>query len=277
MKTNSNNWNLPAGDKYRNWSKQLLRQQVGHDQVLDQYLTGGQNYCINAKTLAVYEFQQQPLLGKYKSVAFDSQEGIVLSQRSSSALLTAYGKQCLLAGIEFQREFARQINIKGRNTIATGRLAYFSMRSYNAGNVDWVALHQMASFKVVKQYTINFVSIGPGGCVFTFNNCTNRIHDRLRTGLLYNHYLCKLGLAHLEERLGWKVKPPSGPSLLDQSDYFHPHQSSSDLSLNAILQDLLNKKHSRYAQYLADYYEQAYLTESHRVIYHLSQRPDTLY
>lgn len=278
-KKNSKSWNLPPGKEYHIWSKAILRQKVGHDKALNSYLVEDENYCINQQTIALYEFQNEPLLGKFKSVIFDCQEGIVLSRNSSQAMFTAFGKKCLLAGLEFQREFAQKINLKGHNIIATGRMAYFSMRSYNSGSIDWISLHQMAEFQPLSISAIAFKSItcGSTSYVFAFYNCSRYIRQRLCNSLVYNHILFKLAAAHLEQSLGWQVKQVQGQLLIDQSEYFHPHISLTELSLKEILVDLLDKKQKRYGRCLAEVYELPQLTEFHQTVHQASQRPDTLY
>ena len=176
-------YNLPQGQEYRVWSKAILRQKVGHDQVLNDYLVEDEHYSINQKTLALYEFQQKPLLGKYKSVIFDIQAGIILSYNSTRSLFTSFSKECLLAGLEFQREFARKINLKNHNTIATGRLAYFSTRSYNSGNIDWVALHQMVAFQPLNLSAVAFktVSCGDSDYIFAFDIAVATLVSKLTT------------------------------------------------------------------------------------------------
>ncbi|QYN59330.1 hypothetical protein GYM68_08790 [Lactobacillus panisapium] len=272
-------YNLPQGQEYRVWSKAILRQKVGHDQVLNDYLVEDGHYSINQKTLALYEFQQQPLLGKYKSVIFDIQAGIILSYNSTRSLFTTFSKECLLAGLEFQREFARKINLKNHNTIATGRLAYFSTRSYNSGNIDWVALHQMVAFQPLNLSAVAFktVSCGDSDYIFAFDNCSRYISEQIDNGLFYNHALYQLASVHLERILGWHVTATKGKSLIDQPEYFHPHEPLTNLSLKHILASLLDKKQQRYGHYLANFYEFPELVESHRIIRQISQRPDTLY
>lgn len=277
--TECEQYNLPQGREYRVWSKAILRQRVGHDQVLNDYLVENENYLINPKTLALYEFQQKPLLGKYKSVIFDIQDGIVLSFNSTRSLFTAFSKECLLAGLEFQREFARKIHLKNHNTIATGRLAYFSTRSYNSGNIDWVALHQMAAFQTLSLTAVAFKTVSYAGSdyVFAFDNCSRYIREQIVNGLFYNHALYQVASAHLERILGWRVTSTKGKSLIDQPEYFHPHKPLTNLSLKRILINLLDKKQQRYGHYLANFYEFPELVESHRIIRQISQRPDTLY
>lgn len=78
---------LPTDIKYRNWSKDLTKWRIENDAQLAQYITYDNKYRLNKNTLAVYEFKQNPILGKYKAVAFDLNRGIVLSQKSTHAMM----------------------------------------------------------------------------------------------------------------------------------------------------------------------------------------------
>ena len=279
LKKESDIWNLPSGHKYRFWSQKLLRQRIGIDQEIDKYLIEDELYCVNPATIALYQFQKQPLLGKYKSVIFDCNQGIVLSCRSTQAHLTSFAQNCLLAGLEFQREFARKINLVGHNVIATGRLAYFSLRSYNTGNIDWIALHNMASFESLRNNVTAFESVTTNrfSYIFTYDNCSRHISRKVSDSLFFNHALYLLGTLHLKSNLGWRVKRSVGDSLIDQSSYFHPHQSLEELSLKKVMSELLDKKHARYGNYLADYYELPLISDAHKSAYSNSKRPDTLF
>lgn len=275
----SEQWKLPNDKEYYVWSKEKLLQTVGKDKALNDYLVEDNHYQINQNTLALYEFQKKPLFGRYKSVIFDCHDGIVLSPNSSRSLFTTFSKKRLLAGLEFQRDFGQKINLRGHNVIATGRLAFFSMRSYNSGNVDWVALHQMSTFESLGIAKIAFKTVPHStfSWIFVFDDCSRYIGERVGQSLFYNHALYQIMVAHFECALGWQAKKVRGKSLIDQPEYFHPHQSLQGLSLKEILVELLNKKQLRYGHYLASFYEFPELVEFHRAVEKCSQRPDTLF
>ena len=271
--------NLPREKEHRVWSKDILRQKVGVDQTIEMYLTKDANYQINRDTIAIYEFQKEPLLGKYKSVIFDCQKGIVLCQNSTRSLFTAFGQKCLLAGLEFQRDFASKLNLTSRNIIATGRLAYFSLRSYNSGSIDWVSLHQMIGFRAINISSVVFKTVPYGeiSYIFAYYDCSHYVVDQISNSLVYNHILCELLIAHFEQSLGWQVQRPKGESLIDQPEYFHPHDPYNDLAIKPLLLELQDKRQQRYGRCLADYLELPLLTEFHRAVRKVTQRRDTLF
>ena len=43
------------------------------------------------------------------------------------------------------------------------------------------------------------------------------------------------------------------------------------------MNELLDKKHARYGNYLADYYELPLISDAHKSAYSNSKRPDTLF
>lgn len=272
-------WNLPQEEKYRVWSGQLLKQKVGKDRLLNNYLLVNDNYCINPNTIALYSFQENLLLGKYKSAIFDTEYGIILTRKSSRSVFTSFCNCCLLTGLEFQRELARKIHIQGQNIIATGRLAYFSTRSYNTGSFDWVALHQMADYQTKGKTSVTFETVPCGNTsyFFAFTNCSRYVNEKLTNGLVYNHALCLLAQRHLEQRSGWKIRNVRGNSLIDQPAYVHPHDFPNELSLKSIFTEVLEKKQVRYGQVLASVYELPYYSDYHKIACQNSSRPDTLF
>lgn len=272
-------WNLPQGKEYRVWSEQLLKQKVGKDRLLNNYLFVNENYCINSNTIALYSFKDHLLLGKYKSAIFDTECGIILTRKSSRSVFTSFCNRCLLTGLEFQRELARKIRIQGQNIIATGRLAYFSTRSYNSGSFDWVALHQMADYETKGKTSVTFKTVPCGkiSYFFAFSNCSRYIHEKLTNGLVYNHALCLLAQRHLEQKSGWKIRNVRGNSLIDQPAYVHPSNFANEFSLKEIFAEVLEKKQVRYGQVLTSVYELPYYSEYHKIACQNSRRPDTLF
>ncbi|CAM3152645.1 hypothetical protein SAMN04487792_0565 [Lactobacillus bombicola] len=270
---------LPHSPRYQVWSKQLLQERIEKDKVVEQYLIRTNTYLLNANTLAIYEFQQQPFLGIYKSVIFDCQEGIILCQQSSSTLITTFAQKALLGGLEFQRELADKLNLKGHNVIATGNLAYFSLQSYNSSNVDSIALHQISKFKFLNSATVIFKTINYNGhrYSFIFDKHSKYLFEKISNALFFNHVISKLLANHAAIYFGITLSKKRGPSLIDQSDYFHPHKAIGDLSLKSIISAVNQKRQLRYVHYLADEFEMPYLIEANKTVYYLSKRPDTLY
>lgn len=276
VRKENSQWNLPLKAEYRKWSKTLIRERIGKDALLDQYLITDPDYCINPDTLVLYQFQHQPLFGEYKSVIFDRRKGIVLSRRSSSALFTAFSRRNLLAGLEFQRYLARRFNFRGSNVIATGRLAYFSTRSYNRGNIDWIALHRMVDASDLSISSLAFKTIDYNYC-FIFDQCSRYIGTQLSRSLTYNHVLFKLIHTHLQDSLGWQIKQPKGQSLIDQTDYFFPSPVTDNHQLKDAVMELLHQKQLQYINELSDYYELPFLRQADYPIFRFSCRLDTLY
>lgn len=272
-------WNLPHEKEYRFWSEKLLKQKVGKDKLLNNYLLVNENYCVSPSTIALYSFHDNLLLGKYKSAIFDSECGIVLTRKSSRSVFTSFCNRCLLTGLEFQRELSRKMHLQGHNIIATGRLAYFSTRSYNTGSFDWISLHQMADFQTGGLTSITFETVPCNNVsyVFSFKNCSRYIHEKLINGLVYNHALCLLARNHLERMSGWKIRNVRGNSLIDQQAYVHPDDFATELSLKEIFAEVLLKKQARYGRFLTSVYELPYLPEYHKIACQSSHRPETLF
>lgn len=102
---------LPTDIKYRNWSKDLTKWRIENDSQLEQYIKHDNKYRLNKNTLAVYEFKQNPILGKYKAVAFDLNRGIVLSQKSTHAMMQGLMRHAVHCDMIWQRMLAREAGV----------------------------------------------------------------------------------------------------------------------------------------------------------------------
>ena len=102
---------LPTDIEYRNWSKDLTKWRIENDSQLEQYIKHDNKYRLNKNTLAVYEFKQNPILGKYKAVAFDLNRGIVLSQKSTHAMMQGLMRHAVHCDMIWQRMLAREAGV----------------------------------------------------------------------------------------------------------------------------------------------------------------------
>lgn len=118
---------LPTDIKYRNWSKDLTKWRIENDAQLAQYITYDNKYRLNKNTLAVYEFKQNPILGKYKAVAFDLNRGIVLSQKSTHAMMQGLMRHAVHCDMIWQRMLAREAGVDIYQGIVMYNVLYFSM------------------------------------------------------------------------------------------------------------------------------------------------------
>lgn len=269
---------LPPGPEYHHWSKEFIKEHVGRDEQLTAYLSYNSSYQVNANMLALYQFQKEPLLGKFKTVVIDCQEGIVLSKRSSRSLINELLKTQLLAGLAFQKEIARRLNYKAHYVLATGRLAYFSTHGYLAGDTDWLSLHQMVDYQVGPARALHFKSTQLNGInyTFSFTDCGRYIKKKVSDSLYYNYVVYQLVSSQFEH-WGWQLQKQPPQSLLDQRDYYLPHRRRAFFTLRELWHDLLKHKYIKYGQNLAETFALQLVKEDHYFVYRLSKRDDNLF
>ncbi|MDF7638184.1 hypothetical protein PT285_01870 [Lactobacillus sp. ESL0791] len=270
---------LPLNPKYCHWSKEFIESHVGRDTELTAYIHIDPSYQVNSNMLALYEFQRKPLLNQFKSVVIDREQGIILSKRSSQALINDLIKNHFLAGLTFQKEIAQRLNFKSHYVLATGRLAYFSTHGYTTGNTDWLSLHQMVNYQVSEINRVKFKSLPINGLNYTFEfvNCGRYIKRKISDSLYYNYVLSQLGQAHLENILGWNVVKKRSQSLLDKAEYYLPHFIHEPFTIRDIWNDVLQHKYLKYGECMADLFELQLIREDHYFVYRLSRRGDNLF
>lgn len=103
-------------------------------------------YHFNPNTIAIYNFADNPMFGKYKTVVLDKQDGIVISVKSSKSVLHKYTKHVLISGLSLQKSIARILGLASFHSISLVHLVFFSLHAYSKRNTDWVGLHFSEDF-----------------------------------------------------------------------------------------------------------------------------------
>ncbi len=81
---------LPDNEDLSSWSKDLIRQRFETTAItsdLVPFVSGNSNYELNENMVALYDFHQRPIRGKYQTVIFDKKDGIILCQKNSRQLI----------------------------------------------------------------------------------------------------------------------------------------------------------------------------------------------
>lgn len=131
---------------YRHWSKQLVEKRLIEDPLVRQYVVHDDEYHFNPNTIAIYNFADNPMFGKYKTVVLDKQDGIVISVKSSKSVLHKYTKHVLISGLSLQKSIARILGLASFHSISLVHLVFFSLHAYSKRNTDWVGLHFSEDF-----------------------------------------------------------------------------------------------------------------------------------
>ena len=216
---------LPTDIKYRNWSKDLTKRRIENDAQLAQYITYDNKYRLNKNTLAVYEFKQNPILGKYKAVAFDLNRGIVLSQKSTHAMMQGLMRHAVHCDMIWQRMLAREAGVDIYQGIVMYNVLYFSMHAFS-GNffTDWICLHWIKDFHVKRhdQAIFNSITLNENGLVynFAFDSPKPNLTKIIGQYLFHNHYYSDLYYQHMLQENNLRVTVINSDSILHNSNYY---------------------------------------------------------
>lgn len=211
---------LPTDIKYRNWSKELTKRRIENDSQLEQYIKYDNKYRLNKNTLAVYEFKQNPILGKYKAVAFDLNRGIVLSQKSTHAMMQGLMRHAVHCDMIWQRMLAREAGVDIYQGIVMYNVLYFSMHAFS-GNffTDWIK-----DFHVKRhdQAIFNSIALNENGLVynFAFDSPKPNLTKIIGQYLFHNHYYSDLYYQHMLQENNLRVTVINSDSILHNSNYY---------------------------------------------------------
>lgn len=151
-------WVLPTHIGYHHWTKQLVKEKVERDPLIQKATVYDDKYRFCRNTIAIYNFEDNPVFGKYKTVIVDYEKGFVLYKKASRSILRSYSTSTLLSGLCLQKFIARNIGLRSYLSISLVHLIFFSMQTYTKNNTDWVGLHFFQDF-YVGDGTIDFLSI----------------------------------------------------------------------------------------------------------------------
>lgn len=181
------NYILPYEPKYRIWNSKKTASLVLLDPDLQKYIVIRDEYVFNLNTVAVYNYRDQPLAGKYKCVIFDKQDGIILCSLNTKQILNRSVKDGY-GGILFHKTISDELGFRYYHTISFGHTAFFSTRGY-VGNsaTDWAGLHNIANYNTrVNNLILDSVPIKGLTYSFTYNDCTTNIGHHLSNALKLN-------------------------------------------------------------------------------------------
>ena len=79
---------LPSNEDLNNWSKDLIRQRLETTAItsyLIPFVSENSNYELNENMVALYDFHQRPIRGKYQTVIFDKKKMVLFYARKTVA------------------------------------------------------------------------------------------------------------------------------------------------------------------------------------------------
>lgn len=264
---------LPTQPEYRYWSKKLLKERVEGDPVIRDITVHDDKYHFCPSTIAIYDFHDEPLLGKYSTAIIDTENGIILCKKSTRSILRRYSTKVMLSGLSLQKLIAHNMGLLSYHSLSLVHLVFFSLHTYTKHNTDWVGLHFFRDF-IIGDDIINFISIPIGGITyaFSFNHHNPCIHQRIKESLVHNATLSHQ--AHdYHESIAWacdRASHNNGSMIFNRN--FRPQSRLITPTLKHIIDQMIHDWHYIYMKHVANEYDMEYLIEDHSFFYRTVQR-----
>lgn len=206
---------LPYEQDLKCWSKEKIRRIIFSDPRLEKYRCKNKNYRVSPATIALYNFADRPLLDQYKTVIFDEQEGIVLTEKNSRQLLNDFVRDKLI-DFSHSRFLQELLDIKNRHVLCFGNYSYFSLEGYSKRAVDWVALHRVMEVDFVHDQS-SFLA--PNDFIFHFDQHFVQMKNNVIEAVTTNHIFAT-ALGKMLKTMGFHSKKNSHAwSLSGRKDY----------------------------------------------------------
>lgn len=264
-------FNLPRKAEYREWNKQKVADLVLTDKKLKKYVITAKEYVFNMNTIAAYSFAKNPLAGKYSSVIFDKEDGIILCKLSTKCILQRFAMFRLLGGVTIQKIIVRLLGYKYNNVLSFGHAAYFSMHGYTSEVTDWAGLHNMSDYSVIPG-AIAFKSVRWGNVeyIFSYNDCARCIGSRMKEALHHNQHNHRIIHTFLHG-MGYYICDLDNKSVLG-NPRFHIRKIDLKGTCQEISDMAVKAWHLNYLNQFAEEFGYSLEVRDHEAIYILSRR-----
>lgn len=265
---------LPTHNGYRHWNKQLVKESVESYPSIKRITVYDDKYHFCRNTVAIYNFEDDPIFDKYKTVIINVKKGFVLYKKTTRALLRSYSTKTLLSGLGLQKFIARNIGLHSYHSIFLVHLVFFSMHTYTKKNTDWVGLHFFQDF-FVGDNTIDFLSIPIQeiNYVFSFEHNNPQIHQRIRDSLMHNSCLSRK-IHEYHKAVAWDCEDHAHDtgSMIFNPDFLTKTHSLTFHTLKHIADEIIHDWIYIYMQHVADEYELECWVEDHKYFYSFLKR-----
>lgn len=206
--------------QYRDLQDVKIASNIIKDAKSRQLLVINNSYEINsATTVAIFDFSSNPIEGQFRSLIFDLNDHLVLTQQSSRQLINTIFHNNSVGGMIFQKIIANMLGHKYLNTISLGGAAYFSLKGFSTGNIHWVALHLLKNYHYSHENDSLSFEILNLGIKITWTNVKYYVIHRLRESLKHNQMISFILQHHLMNHLSLQYQPINKTAL--QSILYH--------------------------------------------------------
>lgn len=214
--------NLPKAKKYRVLSKEKITEYLKQRSFI-KYVHEDSNYRFNKDVIAVYNFEDQLLNGKYASFIIDAKKGFILSKKTPKRMLHHMFNHQLLANVSLQKMINQILNIKFHHGVSLWQYAFASINGYCDKSSDWVGLHQMVDYKCkARAVVLTSKKIHGVQYQFVFEHGQKHFAKRLNEAITHNWVMSKL-IENTIAQHGWHIhecgKISQEKTLLTNEDY----------------------------------------------------------
>lgn len=266
---------LPTQQEYRYWSKEKLIDRLENDEYIRRIVVYDDKYHFNKYTVAIYDFNKNPIFGKFKAVILDKERGIVLCKKHTKSILHKYTKNVLLSGLSFQKAVARILGLTSYHSISLAHMVFFSLQTYGTKNTDWVGLHFFSDYELLEGNIITFASVEINHRYYTFEfeYSTPDIYQRITDSLTHNEMISRMVHAHLES-LTWVCDSNTHDtgSMIFNPDYYREIDKVLAFSFKYFVDQVVHDWHYIYMRCIASEYDMKFLLDEHHVFYRKAQR-----
>lgn len=216
-------FSLGLPKQHLDWSIQDIYQKVEKLPEIVEYTTINSHYEMNViSSMALWDLSKMPLKGRYRSLIFDIEEGLVLCKQSSRQLINRLVADKCCGGFLFQTKAHSLLGLNELHTISLGQAAFFAIHGYSRHNTCWLNLGLFKKAKICrKRQMITFSSVKIKSCVYhlTFKAKNLDIEKSLDDGIFYARTVAKSFAYHLLHDKGIFIGQPSRISLLNDPKY----------------------------------------------------------
>ena len=239
---------LPNYPEYRTLSKESIVKILLTNPKVKEYTYVDHSYCFNKNIVAIFNFEDKPICGKFACFIIDAKEGFILTKKSSKRMLNCFSKNHLLMNILFQKCINKLLKFKFYHAISVWQHAYFSIHGYTQKSSDWVGLHQMVDYECDGEY-VNFKTVKIDGIQYTIRIKHGQKHftKRINEAITHNSVLTKI-IENTAYHHSWhlsnckKMKPKT--TLLTNEKYIIKHKIVS--SDRHVLKEIIDSLYDIY-------------------------------
>lgn len=240
--------NLPTATEFQVWDKEKIRKYIPNHQALKEYITIDSTYKIKPSMIVLFDFSSEPIIGKYKSVIFDTEAGIILTTKNSRQLFNSLSQSSTL-GLKYQNKLRQQLGLKRKHVFALGNYAYFSLNGFSQLNTSWLALHQLSDFIQLAETEApaSTIKLNSTQYLFKFTSCAPHIQKRLHESITLNQELKETAI-NFQNELG--LNQTLNDSLLTEEERLFKLQLATKPTLASLIKQVHNDDFEQYSFFM---------------------------